>query len=162
LTKKEVSFNIGYMKKLIVSVSIVAMTAFAFVGCSTTSSSNNATELAAITLAASTGTELAIQSKPANAVYFVGAEQALQTLATGTNAVTISTIEVGLQSAGVTNIVIADSIANAIQLGDSLIAANTSTNTPAQLVAVQQVAGAVANGIQQGLTLSGLATLKKP
>jgi hypothetical protein len=147
------------MKKLITTLSIATVSALILAGCANTPQTNTA-ELAAITLAATTGTELDLQSRPQDTIYFVGAEQVLKTLSTGTDSVSISTIEVALQSAGVTNVIVASSISEAITLGDSLIGQNT-TNTSAQLIAFQQVDGAIATGISNGLSAMGKATLKR-
>ena len=159
-------YNI-YMKKLITLLSAVAMSALLLTGCAslgTNSTYNAAAERALITTAAATGTELALTpptGNPQDALYFIGAEQALASLSSGTNQVTITTVEAALKEAGVTNVIVASAIENAITLGDSLIQANAGTNQPAQIVAAQQVAGDVAAGIQQGLTLVGRATLHK-
>ena len=147
------------MKKLITTLSIATVSALILAGCANTPQTNTA-ELAAITLAATTGTELDLQARPQDTIYFVGAGQVLQTFSTGTNAVSISSIEAGLQSAGVTNIVVASAISEAITLGDSLIGQNT-TNTSAQLIAFQQVSGAIATGIQNGVGAVGKSTLKR-
>ena len=153
------------MKKLISLASVMALVAFLFVGCASAPSGQNAaSEHALVTMAAATGTELALTpptGKPEHALYFVGAQQALATIATGTNEVSITTVETALEAAGVTNAIVASAIENAITLGDSLIAANSGTNQAVQIQQARLVAGDVANGISQGLTLSGRNTLHK-
>jgi len=150
------------MKKILTSLSVIALAGLLFVGCSTTNSiNNNAAEQALITTAAATGTEITLQQDPQYTLYFVGAEQALASIASGTNEVSVTTVESALDKAGVTNAIIATAIENAITLGDDFIKQSAGTNASAQFVAAQQVAGDVATGIQQGLALSGKATLKK-
>lgn len=153
------------MKQALKLLSVLILSVTMFVGCATSPSANNSAALnAAITLAASTGTELALtppNGKPANAIYFVGAEQALNTVSSGTNAVTVTTVEAALQAAGVTNAIIASSIEEAVSLGDALIVSNAGTNESEQVIEAQVVAGDIATGIQQGLSLAGVQTLKK-
>jgi hypothetical protein len=72
------------------------------VACSTTSTGPTPTEDAVIQLAAATSVELTVQKNPSYLVYFVGAEDVLASVATGTNAVTASTIELMLTLNGVT------------------------------------------------------------
>jgi hypothetical protein len=155
------------MKKILSLLSVMALAAFLFVGCASTGGGNAynaAAEHALITTAAATGTELALTpptGNPQYALYFVGAQQALSSISSGTNQVSITTVEAALKEAGVTNVIVASAIENAISMGDALIQASAGTNQNAQFVAAQQVAGDVAAGIQQGLTLSGRATLHK-
>lgn len=154
------------MKKIISLLSVVVLSAMLFIGCQSTGNNSNQQQqvqvaLAAVQLAATTGTELELQSNPQYAIYFLGAEQALQTFSSGTNAVTVTTVESALQAAGVTNVVVASSITEAITLGDQLIVAQAGTNTTSQLVIAQEVCGAAAAGIKDGLTATGRATLHK-
>lgn len=156
------------MKKIISMLSVVALAAFLFVGCATNSSPNNgynqAAEEALITTAAATGTEIALTpptGNPQYALYFVGAEQALGSISSGTNEVSVTTVEAALQQAGVTNAIVASAIENAITMGDELIQATAGTNQNAQVTAARLVAGDVSAGIKQGLTLTGRATLHK-
>ena len=149
------------MKNSIITT-ILALTLF-FVGCSTNNTSNNPvtpTDQALITLAAATGTELAVQNNPSYTPYFLGAEQVLLSISTGTNAISATTVEAALTSGGVTNVAVASAITEAIQLGDSYITSNTSgTNTSLQIVELRIVCGDVGAGIQQGLALAGKVTI---
>ena len=149
------------MKKILSLFAIIALSVSCFIGCTTTGGNNIPAENALITAAASTGTELALQSQPKDAIYFIGAAQALQTVSTGSNAVTVATVEAALQTAGVTNVVVASAIENAITIGDSFIQNAGGTNSSAQFATLQVVCGDIATGIQQGLALSGHTTLKK-
>lgn len=153
------------MKKILQLLSVMVLSAMLFVGCATAPSGQNANaEHAFIQMAAATGTQLALTpptGKPEYALYFVGAEQALSTIATGTNQVSVTTIEAALNAAGVTNPIVAGAIQNAITLGDALISDNAGTNQVAQIEAAKAVAGDVAIGIKQGLALTGRQTLKK-
>ncbi len=151
------------MKKFFYSISAVVLAAVLFVGCAgfpTPNSNNLPAELALTQAAACTGTQLTLQSQPQDAIYFIGAEQALRTVASGTNAITVTTVSAGLTAAGVTNPIVATAIVEAISIGDAYISGST-TNTSAQFVLAQQFCGATADGIHQGLVLAGRATIHK-
>ena len=153
------------MKKILQLLSVMVLSAMLFVGCATApSGQNGAAQHALIQMAAATGTQLALTpptGKPEYALYFIGAEQALSTLATGTNSVSITTVEAALGASGVTNPIVAGAIVNAISLGDQLIVSNAGTNQVAQIESAKSVANDVAIGIKQGLTFAGYQTLKK-
>ena len=152
------------MKQIISLLSVIVISAFLFTGCATQSSGPNvAAQHALIQMAAATGTQIAITpptGKPEYTLYFVGASEALSTISTGTNEVSATTIEAALNAGGVTNPIVSLAIQNAITLGNALIQANAGTNQPAQLIAAKEVAGDVAIGIKQGLSLTAYSTLK--
>lgn len=145
------------MKNLIIAT-ILSLSLF--VGCSTTNTVTP-TDQALITLAAATGTELAVQNNPTYTPYFLGAEQVLLSISTGTNTISATTVEAALATGGVTNVAVASAITEAIQLGDSYIVANAGTNTSLQVTELRLVCGDVGAGIQQGLALVSQTTLKK-
>lgn len=149
------------MKNKIISLFTAGLLTLSLVACSTTSTGPTPTEDAVIQLAAATSVELTVQKNPSYLVYFVGAEDVLASVATGTNAVTASTIELMLTLNGVTNPVVALALDQCLTLADGYIASKSGTNTTTSIVAIKQVAGDVATGIGEGLSLAGKATLKK-
>lgn len=151
------------MKKILSLVAVVGLSLTLLTGCVTNGNTSNnvAAEHALITLAASTGTEIDLQNRPQDAIYFVGAEQALGTLGTGTDQITASTVQSALNDAGVTNPIVASAITEAISLGNTFIVNSAGTNAPAALVATKAVCVDISTGIHQGLVLSGRATVHK-
>jgi hypothetical protein len=131
------------------------------VGCATTSQ-NSAEQLAVeqqlITDAAQVGTALALQHNPGYAVDFSAGEQVLDSIATGTNSVSGSTVEQALATAGTVNPTVTIAVTDALGLADAWIAAQ-GTNA----ATVQAVCSWIATGIGEGLSLQtkGSLTLKK-
>ena len=108
------------------------------------------------------GTELAIQKNPSDAIYFVAAEGVLISVSSSTNAISVVTVEAALNAGGLTNPVVTIALEQALTLGDNYIQSKTGgTNVSAQVVAFKQVCGDIGNGIQEGLTLTAKATLSR-
>jgi hypothetical protein len=130
-----------------ITVAVLAVTLiFGFTGCSTTAP-NNATTMAAITVATAIGAQTYIQSNPKTLPDFVVAEQALYTISTGTNDVTVNSVETALKAnGGNVNPVVSIAIVDGINLADSYLQ-NSGTNS----AAIKQVSFAVATGLAQAV-----------
>ena len=148
------------MNNIIKTITSVVL-ALGLIGCATTS--QNSAEQAAVeqqlvTDAAQVGTALALQNNPKYSADFLAGEQVLDSIATGTNAVSAATVEQALSAAGENDQVVTLAITDALGLADTYIASE-GTNA----ATVQAVCGWIGTGIGESLSLSakGSLTLKK-
>lgn len=145
------------MKKINMIAVLVTIIALLGNGCATNNNSNDAAiEQAAIISAASLGTQVYLQKNPKSVAYFVGAEEVLNTIATGTNSVTLATVEAALAASGTTNVnpVVTVAITDALNLADAYINNSGTNNTSTQLQSLKSVSGWIATGLGQGVQLS--------
>ena len=141
--------NIKYMNKL--TKLTIALSAIIIAGCSTLN--NVAVQQGKVVAVTATGTEVELQQNPNQTPYFVAAEQVLNTIGTGTNDVSVSTVEALLQSEGETNPIVNLAIADGLGIADAYVSSVLSTNATqsATNTTVKTVCLWISQGISQGV-----------